>query len=357
MAQPYSLQRTVHILLFLFLIVAGLYYAKPFLVPFCFGVLLAMLFLPLSIWFERKGIPKFLAILLCILLFLGVVVGIIWLISWQIADLVSQADNLQGRIKQMITQIEESIRDLLGISPREQEKFIQKQVESSGNMISRIGFSLRSFVVGFLLTLVYIFLFLYYRDRIKNFILKLVPAQQKKNTEVILQDTEKVSQKYLMGLGLMILCLWIMYGIAFSIVGVKYAILLAVLCGILEIVPYIGNFTGNMLAILMVIIQGGGLGMVIGVLITYAVIQFLQSNFLETLVVGKEVNVNPLFVILGLVVGQLIWGIPGMVLAIPLLGIVKIFCDHIEPLKPYGYIIGSEKKKRRGFLGKQKSRV
>ena len=95
---------------------------------------------------------------------------------------------------------------------------------------------------------------------------------------------------------------------------------------------------------LMAVTQGGGTTVLIGVLITYAVVQFFQSYVLEPLVVGSNVNINPLFTIIALIGGELLWGIAGMVLAIPLLGIFKILCDHIEPLKPYGYLIGGDEK-------------
>ena len=153
---------------------------------------------------------------------------------------------------------------------------------------------------------------------------------------------------------MMIVCLWIMYSIGFSIVGVKYAILFAIICGLLEIVPFVGNLAGNLLTVLMVVVQGGGTGMVVGVVITYLIVQFLQTYLLEPLVVGAEVNINPLFTIMILVIGELIWGIPGMVLAIPLLGIIKIICDHVPALKPYGYLIGSDKKRRSSLFRKKK---
>ena len=108
-----------------------------------------------------------------------------------------------------------------------------------------------------------------------------------------------------------------------------------------------------MLAIVMVIIQGGGTGMILAVLLTYAIVQFLQTYLLEPLIVGAEVNINPLFTIIILVMGELVWGIPGMILAIPLLGIVKIVCDHIEPLKPYGFLIGSDRKKKKSLKHQQ----
>ena len=135
-----------------------------------------------------------------------------------------------------------------------------------------------------------------------------------------------------------------MYGIGFSLVGVKYALFFAVLCGLLEIVPFVGNLIGNLLTILMALSQGGDTNMVIGILVIYFVVQFIQSYILEPLIVGSEVNINPLFTIVGLIGGELVWGIAGMILAIPLLGIAKIIFDHVEPLKPFGALIGEEKK-------------
>ena len=354
MIQTSSLQRVVYFLLLAFLIVTVLVYAKPFLVPVCFAGLLAMLFLPVSVWFESKHIPRGLSILLCIIIFLGIIVGMVWLISWQITDLTSEATDIESKVRKMITQVEDYIRNNFGISKKQQEQIITDQAKSNSGAFSNLGSSLMGFVVDFILMLVYIFLFMFYRDRIKTFVLKLVSSQQKKNTETIIHDIEKVSQQYITGLGLMIGCLWVMYSIGFSIVGVKYAVLFAIICGLLEIVPFIGNLIGNLLAVLMVLIQGGGIEMVIGVLITYFTVQFLQSYLLEPLVVGAEVNINPLFTIIILVVGELIWGIPGMVLAIPLLGIIKIICDHVESLKPFGYLIGSDKKKRTSIFRKKK---
>jgi predicted PurR-regulated permease PerM len=354
MLQTSALQKVVLFLLLAFLIVGAIYYAKPFLVPLCFGGLLAMLFLPLNRWFESKKIPKGLSILLCIIIFLGLITGIIWLISWQVSDLTSESTDIENKVRKMISQAKEYIGTHFGISKKQQEKIITEQAEQNGGILSHLGSSLTGFVIDFILVLVYIFLFMFYRRRIKTFILQLISSQQKKNTETIIHDIEKVSQQYITGLGMMIACLWIMYSIGFSIVGVKYAVLFAIICGLLEIIPFIGNLTGTLLAILMVVIQGGGSGMVFGVVITYLIVQFLQTYLLEPLVVGAEVNINPLFTIIILVLGELIWGIPGMVLAIPLLGIVKIICDHIPSLKPYGYLIGSDRKKKHMFLKRKK---
>ncbi len=348
------LQKAVYFLLLSFLCIGALFYAKPFLVPVCFAGLLAMLFLPLNNWFERKKIPRALSIVFCIIIFVGLLTVIIGLISWQITNLASEAGDIENKLKGMISGVEEYIRSNFGISKKQQEEIITEQAKSNGNMFSNIGVTFFGFFVDFLLVLVYIFLFMFYRGRLKKFVLQLVSTSQKKNAESIIHDIEKVSQQYIAGLGMMIVCLWVMYSIGFSIVGVKYAILFAVICGLLEIIPFVGNLAGNLLTILMVVVQGGGTGMVLGVVITYFIVQFIQSYLLEPLVVGAEVNINPLFTIMILVVGELIWGIPGMVLAIPLLGIAKIICDHVPSLKPYGYLIGSDKKKRSSLFHKKK---
>jgi len=354
MRQTSALQKAVLFLLLGFLIVATIYYAKPFLVPLCFGGLLAMLFLPLSRWFENKKIPKGFSVLLCIVIFLGLIMAIIGLISWQITDLTTESTDIENKIRKMINEIEEYIGNHFGISKKQQEKIITEQAQQNGGILSNLGAFATGFIVDFILVLVYIFLFMFYRSRLKSFVLQLISSQQKKNTETIIHDIQKVSQQYITGLGMMIVCLWIMYSIGFSIVGVKYAVLFAIICGLLEIIPFVGNLTGTLLAILMVVIQGGGTGMVLGVVVTYLIVQFLQTYLLEPLVVGAEVNINPLFTIIILVLGELVWGIPGMVLAIPLLGIVKIICDHIPSLKPYGYLIGSDRKKKNILLKRKK---
>ncbi|HYF31820.1 MAG TPA: AI-2E family transporter [Chitinophagaceae bacterium] len=353
------LTKSIQVVFFLFLVFASLYYARPFLIPVAFAGLLSMLLLPLSRWLESKGLARGLAVLICVLTVAAAIAGMISLVAWQVSDLASDVDNMEQKIKQAVNNLRQYISTNLGISKEQQDQLMQNQQQSGGSgqaasMLTGFAGSVMGILVDLLLVLVYIFLFMYFRGHLKTFILKLVPAKEKSNAQRCIHDIQRVAQQYLGGLGMMIVGLWIMYGIGFSIVGVKNAIFFAILCGLLEIVPFVGNLTGNALTILMALSQGGGMNMVIGILITYAIVQFLQSYILEPLVVGAEVNINPLFTILVIVVGELVWGIAGMVLAIPILGIVKIICDHIEPLKPYGFLIGEEKKKKPGLIDKIK---
>jgi predicted PurR-regulated permease PerM len=325
-----------------------------------FAALLAMLLLPLSMRLQGRGVSKGWAALFSVLVFLALFALVVSVLSWQISDVSKNASQIEHNINERIQQFREYISRTFRISAQTQAEIMQSQQSYNGRVagiISSILSSVGSFLVSFTLTIVYAFLFLYFRDHLKKFIIQLVPLPEKQNAQEIISEARKVAQKYITGIAWMIVCLWIMYSIGFSIVGVNNAVFYAILCGLLEIVPFIGNFTGSMITVIAVIMQQGSSSMIAGVIFTYSTIQFLQTYILEPLVVGKGVSINPLFTIAGIVGGELLWGIPGMVLAIPLLGITKIICDHIEVLKPYGYLIGDDKKINRSMLERVKQWV
>jgi predicted PurR-regulated permease PerM len=353
------LNRNIRLLLFYILLVVALYYGKPFLVPVIIAALLSMLLLPVTEKLERKGWGKGLSITLSVFILLLIITIIVALLSWQISDLAKDAPNIEKNITERVQQVREKITGALGISPQKQQQIIKEQQQSGTSQLSGIISGAFTSIAGLLahviLVFVYIFLFLYYRLHLKAFLLKIVSKEDQQNTKDIVQDCRKVVQKYLSGMATMIGCLWVMYSIGFTIVGVQNAFFFAVLCGLLEIVPFIGNLTGVTLTAIMSLAQGGDTTMLIGILITYAIVQFIQSYFLETLVVGRGVNINPLFTIAGLVIGELIWGIPGLVLAIPLVAISKIIFDHIQPLKPYGVLLGENKQNSSKLQEKIKS--
>ena len=354
-----KLQKWVYILLFSFLIVLILRYGKPFFVPLAFGALFSMLLLPVTTRLERAGWNRVVAVIASILLLLLFVAGIIGLLAWQVSNLAKNSSELEQNVMDKVNQIRSYLAGSLGISHEEQQKMIKGQSSFSKQMaahFSQVLGSIGSILANSLLVVIYIFLFQYFRVHLKNFVLKLVPQTQKQKTIKTLQQSRQVAQQYMTGLALMIVGLWIMYAIGFSIVGVKSPFFFAILCGLLEIVPFIGNITGTLVTMLASVAQGGDIQMIIGIAITYGLVQFFQTYVLEPLVVGSEVNINPLFTIIGIVAGEFIWGVPGMILAIPVMGVAKIICDNVEGLKPYGYLLGGQQKKAEsGILSKIKS--
>lgn len=339
------LSRSIQILFLLFLIFAGLYFSAGFLIPIVLAAVLAMLLLPFSRWLERKGVNRTVGSVVCIIVMLMVVAGFIFIVSWRVSNPETNLNQIEKQVDQYINQLKEFVNQKFGVTVQQQQQMLKKEgsagMGSMATYVAGLVASLLGSVTTTVLMLIYVFLFISSRNHFKKFVLKLVKPQDKAKTITVIEETTEVVQKYISGLAKMIVCLWVMYGIGFSIVGVQNAIFFAILCGTLEIIPFVGNLTGTALAVLMALAQGGGGTMVISVLITYGLVQFIQSYILQPLVVGKDVDVNPLFTIMVLVLGEAVWGVGGMVLAIPLLGMMKVVFDRIEPLKPYGFLIGS----------------
>lgn len=332
----------------LFIIIAGtaiLYFGKQLLVPPVFALVFAMLLIPLSSRMEKAGMNRSLAAVICILILISVFVVIFYLLSWQLATVIHDLPHMKERFLEITRQLQSYIASHTGIDADQQTKMIKNA--GTGNTIDLLTNStggILGILFNIILVLVYIFLMMCFRKHLMQFIIKAVPGTQKENIANLIHEAGQVSQQYLIGLALMIMMLWVMYGIGFSIIGVKYAIFFALLCGTLEIVPFIGNLTGTTLTILMGVIQGGDIKLILGILITYQLVQFIQSYILQPLIVGKGVNLNPFFTIVSIIIGDAIWGVAGMILAVPLFGMFKIFCDHFEALKPYGFLLGSGEK-------------
>jgi len=345
-------------LLILFLVIAGLHYAKVFLMPLAIGGVLATLFLPFCKWMEEKKVPKGLAALICLFVLILAIAGVGALLDWQISELANDFSLITQKAIDAGDRIQEYIFNHFGISAEKQSQMLKKEQPSITGIMQMVATSLAYVFTNFILVMAYIFLLLYYRNHIKRFFLKLTSASQRNEMERVLQSVTHVSQQYLLGLTKMIVCLWIMYGIGFTILGVKSALFFAIICGLLEIIPFIGNITGTTLTVLVAAVQGASLPMLGGIVGTYVVVQFIQEWVLSPIIVGPQVKINPFTTIIALILGGLIWGIPGIFIAIPLFAMFKIVCDHFEPLKPYGFLMGEIKpgKGEPGFIKKIKSR-
>lgn len=327
-------------LLILFLVFAGLHFAEAFLMPLTVAGVIATLLLPFSRWMEAKKVPKGLAVIIGMLVLLAVLAGVGALLGWQISELVNDFAILKQKSIETGIRFQDYIFNHLGISIKRQSQMIQEEQPSVSGIMQIVADSVAYIFTNFVLVLAYIFLLLYYRSHIRSFILKLTQASQQAEMERVLHSITHVSQQYLLGLAKMIVVLWIMYGIGFSIIGVKNALFFALLCGLLEIIPFVGNITGTSLTVLIAFVNGASLTMLLAIIGTYLVIQFIQGWLLEPVIVGPHVRINPFTTVIALVLGKLVWGIPGIFLAIPLIAMIKIICDHIESLKPYGFLIG-----------------
>ncbi len=350
------LNKSIKILLFIILLLTALYFGGSFLVPVTFAIFFAFLFLPVSQWLEKRGTGRGLAAFLAVLLLIAAFAVIGSLLTWQLSHMADDMNAMKENFGKKSEQIAAYINKTFGISSPRQKQFIKQQTSSIAYTVSSAVASIGTILTKTIIVLVYTFLFIYYRSHFRKFIMQLMQRDKQQETMEVIDNSGKLTQRYITGLFSMIFCLWIMYGIGFSLIGIKNAVFFAILCGLLELIPYVGNLTGNAITILGIIIHDGSNIMIIEELAVYAIVQFIQTYLLAPLIVGKVVRINPIATIVGLVGGEIVWGVPGMVLVIPLLGIIKIICDHIEPLKPFGFLLGEEKESKSNVFDKIKKR-
>jgi predicted PurR-regulated permease PerM len=354
-----SLSSVIRKLLALFLIFAGLYFAKEVLMPLCIAGLLATVFLPFGNWLEKKKMSRTLAVLFCLVVLLLLIFSFLSLIGFKVSVLLSDLSSVKQKAIEVMTAIQDYIFLHMDISIKDQSAILKNEQPSYTNVMQALLGSIGAFLTTFILVLAYFVFLLLYRSHLKIFLLKVTPKDENAEMEQVIYSAAHISQQYLLGLSKMIVLLWIMYGIGFGIIGLEHALFFAMLCGLLEIVPYIGNLTGTILTVLIAAVDGANSELLIGIIIIYGIVQLIQTWIFEPLVLGPQVKINPLFTIIFLVIGELLWGIPGLLLAIPLTALLKIVCDHIEPLKPFGYLIGEmyHAKGNIGFIEKVKAWV
>ena len=337
-----TLSSVIKKLLAVFLIFAGLYSAKKFLIPFCIGGTLATLFLPFCNWMERRNISRTIAVLICLALLICIIYIFFSLLGLEVSALLKDLTSIKQKAIETLDRLQDYIFVHLNISIEDQFQLLKNEKPFYDNTLHVLFGSVSTLVTTFILVLAYFVFLLLYRTHIKKFLLKITPKLQRPEMEQVITSAAKVSQQYLLGISKMIVLLWIMYAIGFSIIRLENALFFAILCGLFEIVPYIGNITGTVVTVLVAAINEANSELIVGIIIIYGIVQLIQTWVFEPLVLGPQVKINPLFTIIFLVVGELLWGIPGLILAIPLAGLLKIICDHIEPLKPYGVLIGKK---------------
>ena len=331
------------ILLAIILTTIMLYCARAVFMPLALAGMLALVFKRFCDWLERRRAPRLVTAILCGVIFTAVVAGVVLLINWYIHRFAAD-DQLQKRIGGVISQAKEFLKDQWGLNMRS-GKGMSALLSSAdaGTMTTSVLGNLIAVLIHLILVVVYMIMLLTMRGHIKDFFLRLVKPENEEKIRHVLSRSVVVAQEYLFGMMMIIVFLWVMYGIGFSLIGVRYALFFAILCGVLEIIPFVGNITGSTLTCVMALSQGGGLHMVLGILVAYSVIQFVQFYIVSPLVMREQVNLSPLFTIVVLIAGELLWGIPGMILAIPCLGILKVVCDEVEFLKSFGFLLGRTK--------------
>ncbi|MGD1892983.1 MAG: AI-2E family transporter [Cyclobacteriaceae bacterium] len=338
--------RATFTLLFIILVFYSLIAAEDFLVPLLMGILLAFLLYPLASFLEKNGIPRILANILTIIFGIVVVSATVYIIYSQLSVFVGDLPELRQKALRNLRNLEAYIELEYGVAVESQDRWLRNGIStlftSGGEFFKDLFTTTASTVAKVGIMPVYVFFLLYYRNKFREFLLRVTPDSRHRKTIKVLKEISHVTKHYMGGIALVVLILCFLNSIGLLIVGVQYAVLLGIISAIMNFIPYFGTLIGGAFPLLVALITEESPSYALGVIILFIIIQFTENNILTPNIVGSNVRINPFFTILTIILGGLVWGLAGMFIFLPFLAMFKIVCENIESLKPVGFLLGTE---------------
>lgn len=354
-------KRATFFLLFTILFFYCLIIARTFFYPLCLAIVFSYLLYPLGRFLEKKHFPRIAANFVCLIVALATIIFVVFLISSQLEVFVQDFPMLKAKAMVNLDKIALSLENETGVSSRVQKIWLKARIEglfeTGGKFFSTAFNATAGTLVALGILPVYVFFFLYYRNKFKEFFLMIVPDRIHDKSHKILDEVSYVTKRYMTGITTVVFILCFVNSIGLIIVGIDYPILLGIISAFFNFIPYFGTLIGGLIPFLVAIITMDSPHYALGVAILFLIIQFLENNILTPNITGGNVKLNPFMTILSIIVGGLVWGVPGMFLSVPFLAMFKIVCDHVEPLRPISFLLGTQGTEKHAFTLKKIGKI
>lgn len=334
-------------LISLALIFLAIYLAQGVLVPLSLALLFAILLEPVAKFLHQKlRFPHVISVIITLFLFLAFFAALVFFLSWQISDMINDWDLIKKNLFLHIDKLQEVVYQHFNINKAEQKKMIDEATQGSTKIVGTTLLSFTDSVFNLILVPILTFLIILYKNHFIKFLCKLYADEFKPKLQDILSQIRVSIQSYIVGLFIQMITVSTLTAIGYTIIGVKYAILLGVITGLLNLIPYIGIIMAALLSMAATLSGTPDVTIIFGVIIVNIVVQFIDNNLLVPLIVSSKVEMNALASIIGIIIGGSLAGFAGMFLAIPILAIVKVIFDRIDELEPWGYLLGDDLPKK-----------
>lgn len=348
-----NIQRLAYCLIIICIIVYFLIVAQNIIIPIIFALLFSVLFRPICGYYERKTKWPVFSIVLTILSVTIPISFVLFLFTWQFIDVLDNLSSASLNLNNCVDKVLSVASDFLGMSNQKLKEWVTNNIsgvaESSVSMLQSGLSSSSTVLISSILVLIYTFFMLLYRRSIKKFFLIQFPEKSRSTAQKFLKELENIVQRYLSGLGLVILLLGVLNTLGLWLIGIPYALFWGSLAALLAIIPYVGTFLGGFLPFAFTLLTSDNWWQAVAIVILFGVIQFLEGNIITPKIIGDSVKINPLFAIFALIIGGSIWGIIGVVLALPLIAILRLVFSHITILQPVGLLLSSNLYKTDAF--------
>ena len=322
-----------------------LYFMRAMVLPLVLALLLSYLLVPLVRGLARLKIrPVLGSAIVLIVLVVAVGYGVSRL-SEPVAGWIEKAPYSVQQLKQKLLPLKKPIEKVAQAtgeidkltSPEEPPSPTQPQtVVVKRSALSEIFFTQGpEFVASAVLMFILLYFLLAYDGVFLTKIIKITPRLGDKKTAVsIMRDIEAHISRYLLTITAINIGLGAAVGLTVHLLGLKNPVMWGVMVALLNYVPYLGAITGIICMTLGAVLSFDSLGYAMIFPASYLVIAILEGNFITPFILGRSLTLNPVLILVALAFWGWMWGISGMILAVPILATFKIFCDHIEPMEP-----------------------
>jgi len=335
--------KTALIFISVFALGLTLYVGQHIIIPILYATMIAILLNPFVSYLMKKKVNKIVAISFAVLIALMMLLAAVYVVSAQITLFTETYPQLKQKFFVTSAQMLHWISNKFNIRESAIDAWLRDtKNDAIGNLgiaetLSEVG---RMLVIGTLLP-VYLFMILYYKPLLLEFIHKLFRSEHHIAVVEVLAGSKKIIQSYLVGLFFELIIVATLNSAGLLLIGIDYAIILGITGAILNVIPYLGGITAIALPMLIAFITKDSLVYPLLVFLVYIVIQFVDNHYIIPKIVASRVQLNALISVIAVLVGGAFWGIPGMFLSIPLTAIMKVIFDHIDPLKPWGFLLGN----------------
>jgi predicted PurR-regulated permease PerM len=319
---------------------------RDILIPFSFAVFLAILLNPLVERFIKWRFYRVPSIFLALLIAILVIGGVWYFIAVQMMHFTGQLPVLEKKTSDLVSRLQQDLAHKIPLE--KQNQYISEAKAGIKPLIGQLLGSVMGTLTTVLLLPLYTFLLLYYKELILNFFYDIFAREQEGEVRTVLRQVRSAIQNYMYGLLIEGVIVASLNAVALLLLGVPYAILMAILGAILNVLPFFGGILAALLPMIVATITKDGLHTQVGIAISYMVIQFIDNHFLIPYIVSAKVRINALVSIVVVLLGGAVWGLAGMFLSIPFIGVLKIVFDRIPEMQPWGRLLGSEVVPRRG---------
>jgi len=345
--KPYSYELASS-LLALVLIITVLYFLQGVLVPLMFSILISISLFPVARFLEKFNLNRVVSSILSVILAVVVISGLIWFIVHQVIVIGHNGTDLQERFITIFNTIQHWVTIKFGVEPGDlTQKFKElsnKALSNAGTYLTAAFGSVGGILAGLIIVPLFSFFLLYYRDFFREFFFHAFKSTPQDKVHETLNKIYTVVQSYLLGLVTVMAIVAILNTIGLMILGVEYAWFFGTLASLLMLLPYIGIAIGSILPALFALATRDNYWYAIGVVAWFQVVQFLEGNLITPNIVGGKVSINPLMAVIAILLGGMLFGLAGLILALPLTAVIKVLFDAIPSMKAFGFLIGEPEK-------------